>query len=112
MIAMIAKEKLTLEFFNSSLVNATALVDQVAGLYVMSARCLLYSPPDRDHQAGEGGCSAYRSRLAGVDVADDHDIDMGLVLLTEVLLADCSRSRQIASGVEGRCARLRLQARK
>lgn len=37
------------------------------------------------------GVSAYRGRLAGVDVADDHDVDVVLLLLTGALSVLLSR---------------------
>ena len=55
---------LLLELLDGPLVDATALVDQVAG----------------------GG------RLAGVDVADDHDVDVNL-LLNHLVGSDRSRLR-------------------
>lgn len=55
-------ETCLLELLDGTLVDTTALVDQVTG----------------------------RGRLAGIDVADNDDVDVNLLLLTVMLSVNCS----------------------
>jgi hypothetical protein len=63
-------ETCLLELLDGTLVDTTALVDQVTG----------------------------RGRLAGIDVADNDDVDVNLLLLTVMLSVDCSLDHIEGSG--------------
>ena len=69
-----------LELLDGTLVNTTALVDQVCD--VCESFCSSLSGSVGVLTTGSG-------RLAGVDVADDHDVDVRL-LLTTALVRRCS----------------------
>ena len=69
-----------LELLDGTLVNTTALVDQVCEM--CESFCSSWTGVVGVLTTGSG-------RLAGVDVADDHDVDVRL-LLTAALVRLCS----------------------
>jgi hypothetical protein len=66
-----------LELLDGTLVNSTALVDQVCN--VCESLCSVVPGARRGMLTTGGG------RLAGVDVADDHDVDVKLLLTADVV---------------------------
>ena len=79
-----------LELLNSTLVNTTALVDQVC----LSCKFIIVSKV-----GSEEGLTTSRGRLARVDVADNDDVDMGLFLT-------CTSFVSITEGDRNGCSRL------
>ena len=65
-----------LELLDGTLVNTTALVDQVGDM------CESFRSSER---GSVGILTTGSGRLAGVDVADDHDVDVRLLLTTALV---------------------------
>ena len=65
-----------LELLDGTLVNTTALVDQVCDM------CESFRSSER---GSVGILTTGSGRLAGVDVADDHDVDVRLLLTTALV---------------------------
>jgi hypothetical protein len=82
-----------LELLDGTLVNTTALVDQVCIPYVS-----MYAPLSIEKRMLTAG----GGRLAGVDVADDDDVDMNLLftvgVISVMLLKLCTRERCLEAG--------------
>ena len=75
-VTMCPSDAHLLELLDGTLVNTTALVDQVCDV------CESFCSASR-------GCAGVLTtgsgRLAGVDVADDHDVDVRLLLTTALV---------------------------
>ena len=64
-----------LELLNGTLVDTTALVDQMACMYCESCCCIIARGRVSRLTSGGG--------LAGIDMADNDDVDMSLLLTAE-----------------------------
>jgi hypothetical protein len=84
-----AKLAYLLELLNSTLVNTTALVDQVC----LSCKFIMVSKV-----GSEEGLTPSRGRLARVDVADNDDVDMSLFLTCTSFVSITEHDRDGHSG--------------
>ena len=75
-VAMCPSDAHLLELLDGTLVNTTALVDQVCDM------CESFCSSER---GSVGILTTGSGRLAGVDVADDHDVDVRLLLTTALV---------------------------